>query len=655
MLAAASLVDGSPILAEGDEGFPFVSPSPVAPITERWVCNLNDQPGARAADIQGQDGGASLSIGPTTYWFFGDTEYTGSPWKNIRNNVAYTKGDTDASDCVALTHKAADNGAGVMQAQPLLSGSIAWPAGPAALQEGYGHFFWIQPREADPQVRVQGVGIGRFDTTTLDGERLNDGAFLWDNDLLGDLNLSVASSVVAEDADSGESYLYVFFNSTPGGTAGTDTDVFVGRVPASCGDAACPAENEEDYQYWAGPAGWVSDLGEATPTWHEDAVHNGPNVAFDPSRGKWTAAYALFPPMGSTNYRSQVRLRVADELQGPWSESVLLIDCLKYQDAPADGLDCYSAAQHPELSTNGGRTQYVTFSTNYGTPPRRVYHEEIHEVQLAAPVWQCDSPSGKEYVAGDAACPAPEGIAFYAIDPATGPPPAGFEPVFRWADAKTGEVLYARDAPAGAGWTRAESPAFYAPDPEVIKIASFAYDPVYRWDAVSDPAKHAYSALPGVKGYVRSGLAFVALCPDADGDQASDCRATHAARGEAYPDTDGDGCDDARELGTSQAAGGRRDPASTWDFFDTPDPKNERDTRVTIGDVMGVVLRYGQRGDPSIDPHSGPTAGPIYHPAFDRSSKGPPADPWDLGPPDGAIAIMDILLAVRQFGHTCSG
>jgi hypothetical protein len=639
--------------AAGQAAQPFLAEAPAVPIAERWVCNLNEQPGARAANIQGQDGGVSLQIDGTTYWFFGDTEYTGSFGKNIRNNVAWTS-DTNASDCVSLTHKSAPYGV-TRLAQPLLGGPAAWPGGPASLQDGFLHFFYGEPREADPLIRVRGIGIARAPLDTLDAERLNGGAFLWDDEALGDLNLGLASATVADDTATGDAYLYVFFNSTPNGIAGTATDVLLGRVPTTCDATGCAAEDESNYQYWGGAAGWVDDLAGAVSLWHEELPHNGPSVAYNTYLGKWTAAYALYPPLGSVSYRSHLRLRVADSPEGPWSPPTLLLDCLRYHDAPdGHGFDCYSAGQHPQFASNGGRTQYISFSTNYGVLPHRVYHEEIHEVQLAVPVWQCDAAATKEYVVGGPDCATPEGIAFYAIDPATGPPPEGFEAVWRWSDEATGEVQYAPEAPAGDGWTSDLEPSFYTPDPERVDITSYAYDPVYRWDAADEPSKHVYSALPLGAGYTNAGLAFAAICPDSDGDRSSDCRAAFGAAGLAYPDSDGDGCDDARELGTQAGFGGRRDPVDDWDFFDTPDIGNTRDSRMTVGDLMRILARFGQHGDPTGEPSVAPPPAPAYHPAFDRSRKNSATDPWDLSAPDGSIGVQDIFLGVQQFGHSCA-
>ena len=127
-------------------------------------------------------------------------------------------------------------------------------------------------------------------------------------------------------------------------------------------------------------------------------------------------------------------------------------------------------------------------------------------------------------------------------------------------------------------------------------------------------------------------------------------------------DTDGDGCTDAEELGPDEQLGGRRDPENFWDFYDTPNRDNERDGRIGMPAVLSVVVRIGaddSDGNAEINRYSDPNM-PVpadiiaYHPAFDRSpSQG--GDPWDLGPPDGYIGLLDVLGVILQYGHSCSG
>ena len=112
------------------------------------------------------------------------------------------------------------------------------------------------------------------------------------------------------------------------------------------------------------------------------------------------------------------------------------------------------------------------------------------------------------------------------------------------------------------------------------------------------------------------------------------------------PDSDGDRCPDARELGPDETQGGRRNPQNPWDFYDV-----NGDGRITVSDILTVAAAFG------------PSSGPNYAPVKDRSP--PPSaaqepdpsrrEPWDLGPPDGTINVIDDVFAVaRQFGHTCS-
>ena len=119
-------------------------------------------------------------------------------------------------------------------------------------------------------------------------------------------------------------------------------------------------------------------------------------------------------------------------------------------------------------------------------------------------------------------------------------------------------------------------------------------------------------------------------------------------------DSDSDGCTDLQETGSNPVAGGLRDPYRFWDFFDTADSTNVRDLVVSIGDIGRVVSRFGASGDTSIDPLSAPLPAPAYHTTFDRSAAPPGSDPWDLGPPDGAITIGDMGGTMVQFGHSCA-
>jgi glucose/arabinose dehydrogenase len=120
------------------------------------------------------------------------------------------------------------------------------------------------------------------------------------------------------------------------------------------------------------------------------------------------------------------------------------------------------------------------------------------------------------------------------------------------------------------------------------------------------------------------------------------------------PDSDHDGCSDARENSGSQMIGGQRNLKNFWDFFDTPGPGNVRDQAITVADISRIVSRFGSSGTATAvsDALTAPPAAPAYHAAFDRTLKGP--DPWRTGPANGSITIEDITRSVSSFGHSCA-
>ena len=130
------------------------------------------------------------------------------------------------------------------------------------------------------------------------------------------------------------------------------------------------------------------------------------------------------------------------------------------------------------------------------------------------------------------------------------------------------------------------------------------------------------------------------------------------------PDDDGDGCPDVAELQPAANAdtGGGRDPLYFWDVMDVPvGMPPERDKAITIGDIGGVVARFGATRVPApskaeayAEALTPPAPAPAYHPAFDRDGAIPGQDTWDLLPPNGAINTSDIGAAVAQFGHSCA-
>jgi dipeptidyl aminopeptidase/acylaminoacyl peptidase len=143
----------------------------------------------------------------------------------------------------------------------------------------------------------------------------------------------------------------------------------------------------------------------------------------------------------------------------------------------------------------------------------------------------------------------------------------------------------------------------------------------------------------------------------ATSDQYPDWRRVSTVPGGDY---DSDGCTDAREATALQAAGGRRNPQHFWDFYDVwTHPAGMpsvwvRTKVIDIDDMFMLTPRFGTSGNPTANPLTPPTGNTNYHVSYDRSPAAPGMDPWDLGAPDGAIAIDEMFALGMQFGHNCN-
>jgi hypothetical protein len=126
-------------------------------------------------------------------------------------------------------------------------------------------------------------------------------------------------------------------------------------------------------------------------------------------------------------------------------------------------------------------------------------------------------------------------------------------------------------------------------------------------------------------------------------------------------DSDGDGCADLTE--TERGF----DYLTSFDFFDVPvpsrldpAPNGARDRVVNVSDVLGVLFYVGtaendvpnsngvdydsdKNGDTTKDGRD-----------YDRSPGPLPSPPWDAGPPDGAVNMVDVLAVLAEVGMDCS-
>ncbi len=127
------------------------------------------------------------------------------------------------------------------------------------------------------------------------------------------------------------------------------------------------------------------------------------------------------------------------------------------------------------------------------------------------------------------------------------------------------------------------------------------------------------------------GAYITATATDADGNTSEFSNAI------LNPDTDGDGCSDAEELGVIPALGGNRNPANYWDFFNVTGDKT-----IDLSDALDILGYFG-------DPGTSAAAN-----KRDRDNTGT-AQPWQTIEANDGVDLTDVLVNLQSFGHDCSG
>jgi hypothetical protein len=135
-------------------------------------------------------------------------------------------------------------------------------------------------------------------------------------------------------------------------------------------------------------------------------------------------------------------------------------------------------------------------------------------------------------------------------------------------------------------------------------------------------------------------------------------------------DSDKDGCPDSVELqgpvqlANAQVTGGLRDPYNKWDFFDpfkeaSPAGGARKHNALDIlivqqhfGDNEWIKDPANQANPPVLNDGVVNPAIPAYNPAYDRTGIVGSAT-WNLGPGNGVISSVDMLIAQKSYGHNC--
>jgi hypothetical protein len=125
------------------------------------------------------------------------------------------------------------------------------------------------------------------------------------------------------------------------------------------------------WQFYHGRGVWSADLAGATTVFRGNDMMS---VFYNEYLGRYVAVYSQ--PLGT-----RVMIRTAEQPEGPWSRASELFEGSESQSFMGW---IYDALAHPELSTDKGRTIYITYSRHTG-PFRTEFRLVAVEVALASP------------------------------------------------------------------------------------------------------------------------------------------------------------------------------------------------------------------------------------------------------------------------------
>ena len=541
--AALSVSTPSPS-ASGDTSFQYLPEdlaSSFVPASSALQCSLLDTSTHNEAGILGQDGGTSYAHNGSAYWTFSDTNLDAPPYQ-LPNTVATSsaaealntpEAGATASDtpCLSLTYPKSAGVPAVMLPPPS-AGCVDWPTqfvAPSA-ESSTLYFIYSRQSQADasaPCELLSGAGIGALDTGSLTASRL-DSQLTW-QDLPGQpVQVVGGTPLLADDGDGEYIYMFLIAGGDPD-ILGSTTAVALARV--SPDDFADP----EQYRYWSGDS-WVR-WDQFTSISIEDNVHflwrqpnfgiqAGLKVSYLSHLGKWVAVYA-------TNLASEIRIRTADHLTGPWSQESRIIDCVAQlanlpprQSSSADAdFPCYSAMIHDEFTSPDGLIVYFSFARNNWADGAGDYRVYMRRFNLASPVVEWTDEDGhRTLVAGSGVGSGTrQGLAFFESEV----PLSGYIPVYAFDSTPPlpPDRIYALSSSPPPGYTESGI-AFYAPQ------AGFRADidtiTVLIHQVLLASGQHAYTEGAVPEGAIDQGVAFRALVPNPDDD------------GDGTPDTEDD-------------------------------------------------------------------------------------------------------------------
>lgn len=335
-----------------------------APPAPSVVARSHTSAGVLAVNPHGGDGGQSALVNGQILWIFGDTFFYANASDGSSSRSATAALSTRQAPLVAHSLVGADGFP--TQFIPYTADEIAynaagrggshrwalWPSGTVPQPDGSALILYLHLRIPPDGQRWQGEGVGIA--------RLRPGA-------------TVAERLPGYLFSAGEpSFQTVVIHG--------DTIDLLACQSDHCKMARAPLNRVTDrsaYTFWDGGQ-WQSDISRAVAS--TPGSSTGFSVEWDDALGEYVSVSDSF-------FNLDVQVRVARQIQGPWSPPVVAFaEQPEYPpgatnpDGSAKKSDPdYGATLHPELSPGDGHTLYVTYSR-----PTAPFHGEIRadEVRL---------------------------------------------------------------------------------------------------------------------------------------------------------------------------------------------------------------------------------------------------------------------------------
>ncbi|MDQ1689383.1 MAG: hypothetical protein QOK42_2358 [Frankiaceae bacterium] len=336
--------------------------------------------------LPGRDNASSVAAGGKSYWFFGDT-FINAPLSAVNNSAAVTT-DLDGTDGItvlssnlktddpvgapvaAIAKTARELGFEKQHASTSCAGSrdsycgsqfAHWPG--AAVLDAARH-----------RLLVLTTKICRFGLTGC--QTGFTGTVIGGGVTAVDLRTGAVTRLAIKHQEpyfspEGIDRTLLFPSTTFfGGTAWTEAGFLYSAQACDpytfgCALARVPLASVDDratWRFYRGSRGGV-------PTWSAQSA-GAPRILSTGAAGgtiQWAPAMKSYLAIYTVPYASDVVYRTAPHAWGPWSAANRLITTM----APQGEVPNYAAFAHPEYSTDGGLTQYVTY-----------YHSGYGELEL---------------------------------------------------------------------------------------------------------------------------------------------------------------------------------------------------------------------------------------------------------------------------------